>query len=156
MYFETNLDVRFITKMIYIGLCVWWGYEDIRISFLQEFETNARPSGALAGEARPCLPDLLQKYIHKIWGSEDQRIWEFWEKGFDLETPKKYTFALVEVKWVFICMDFSKIAVLFFMDFDFCIFFCGFWDIFVCFWYKEKWNNDFWTWFMIMPPSGAL
>ena len=30
-----------------------------------------------------------------------------------METPKKYTFALVEVKWVFISMDFSKIAVLF-------------------------------------------
>ena len=30
-----------------------------------------------------------------------------------METPKKYTFALVEVKWVLFCMDFSKIAVLF-------------------------------------------
>ena len=47
--------------MLYVVYCMY-------------FETNARPSGALAGEARPCLPDLLQKYIHKIWGSEDQRI----------------------------------------------------------------------------------
>ena len=42
--------------------------------------------------------------------SEDLRILE---KGIDLETPKKYTFALVEEKWVFKCRDFSKIAVLF-------------------------------------------
>ena len=47
-------------------------------------------------------------------------FWDFWEKGFHLETPKKYTFALVEEKWVLFCMDFSKIAVLFFMYFDFC------------------------------------
>ena len=40
----------------------------------------------------------------------------------DLETPKKYTFALVEVKWVFNYRDFSKIAVLFFMYFVFCVF----------------------------------
>ena len=39
--------------------------------------------------------------------------WDFGGKGFDLETPKKYTFALVEVKWVFNYRDFSKIAVLF-------------------------------------------
>ena len=44
------------------------------------------------------------------------------EKGFDLETPKKYTFALEGFHWVFICIDFSKIAVLFFCRFSFFVF----------------------------------
>ena len=51
--------------------------------------------------------------------------WDFGEKGIDLETPKKYTFALVEEKWVLFCMDFSKIAVLF-LCFLIFVFFCGF------------------------------
>ena len=47
---------------------------------------------------------LLQKYMNACLGFLG--FWDFGEKGIDLETPKKYTFALVEVKWVFICMDF--------------------------------------------------
>jgi len=50
--------------------------------------------------------------------------WDFGGKGFDLETPKKYTFALVEVKWVLFCMDFSKIAVLFLCILIFVFFLC--------------------------------
>ena len=50
---------------------------------------------------------------------------QFFENGFELDTLKKYTFALVEEKWVFIYIDFSKIAVLFLWILLF-VFFCGF------------------------------
>ena len=112
--------------MICIGLCVWWGggYDD------KIFYKNLRQMRALRARWR-AKPAHVSRICYKniFIKSEDLRIWEFWGKGIDLDTPKKYTFALVEVKWVFKYRDFSKIAVLFLCILFFCVFCNKKWSI---------------------------
>ena len=68
------------------------------------------------------MTDLLQKNISLCIFGGFGGFGESWEKGFILETPKKYTFALDGFHWVLFSMDFSKIAVLFWMFLSFCVF----------------------------------
>ena len=113
-----------------------------------DYEARAPFGGTIAGAKRRHGSQICYKNIYE---------WLFWiigslrilEKGFDLETPKKYTFALDGFHWVLFSMDFWKIAVLFLCILIF-VFFATkndrFWDIFVCFLIQRKME----WWFMMI------
>ena len=133
LYFFATKNDRFWDIFVYFW---WW--------FLNMIYDHAPFGGTIGGASRRHGMPNCYKNICFI-KSEDLRIWEFWEKGIDLDTPKKYTFALVEEKWVFKYRDFSKIAVLFLWILSFCVFCNKKWSIlryFLCF-YMLYWKMAF-------------